>query len=223
VADYTNGFPSSRWSFSMTQGPGSSASGDNSPASANASLSDQSLMRRLGAGSESAAETVYGRYAQRLLALARSKCSSQLARCVEPEDIVQSVFRTFFRRAKEGEFAVPEGEELWGLLLVITLNKIRAEADFHFAAKRDVRARRNLDEVPTPQATDTPADDALARLLLDDALRQLPESRRELIRLRMEGHEVAEIARMTQRPLRTVERVLHNFRESLRGALTEEH
>ena len=39
----------------------------------------------------------------------------------------------------QGDYDVPPGEELWGLLLVIALNKIRTEETFHRAAKRDVR------------------------------------------------------------------------------------
>ena len=40
---------------------------------------------------------------------------------------------------EEGDYDVPPGEELWGLLLVIALNKIRTEETFHRAGKRDVR------------------------------------------------------------------------------------
>jgi DNA-directed RNA polymerase specialized sigma24 family protein len=181
--------------------------------------SDQSLLRWLQLGDDKAATELHRRYAQRLLALAKVKCSTTLARCVEPEDIVQSVFRTFFRRAQSGEFDVPHGEELWGLLLVITLNKIRAQADFHFAAKRDARMSRALESVHTPESGDAPDEEALLQLMLDEAIASLPDSRRQMIRLRMAGHEVAEIAKLTQRPLRTVERVLQTFRESLRALL----
>src|SRR6516225_2129441 len=102
------------------------------------SFSDRSLLRRFRAGQEDAATQLYLRYAGRLLALAQAQCAPDLAPRVDPEDIVQSVFRTFFRRAAQGHYEVPEGEELWKLFLVIGLNKIRATATFHRAAKRDV-------------------------------------------------------------------------------------
>src|SRR5262245_23793795 len=102
-------------------------------------VSDHSLLRRFRRGSQDAATQLYLRYVHRLRALVRANCSSQLTRRLEPEDIVQSVFRRFFRRVLKGDYDVPPGEELWGLFLVIALNKIRAEEAFHRAGKRDVR------------------------------------------------------------------------------------
>src|SRR5580658_3450132 len=92
--------------------------------------SDRSLLVRLRGGQQDAATELYLRYAQRLRALVRSRCSPQLSRRLEPDDIVQSVFRRFFRRVLQGDYDVPPGEELWGLLLVIALNKIRTEEAF---------------------------------------------------------------------------------------------
>ena len=102
-------------------------------------VSDRSLIRRFRGGQPDAATAPYLRYAERLQALATSQSSPELARRVDPEDIVQSVFRTFFRRASLGHYSVPDGEEIWKLLLVIALNKVRAAGAFHRAAKRDVR------------------------------------------------------------------------------------
>src|SRR5689334_207958 len=88
-----------------------------------AEVSDHSLLRRVKLGHDDAATGLYLRYAQRLLALTRSKSSPALARRVEAEEIVQSVFGSFFRGAQQGYYDVPAGEELWKLFLVITLNK----------------------------------------------------------------------------------------------------
>src|SRR5438105_836394 len=101
--------------------------------------SDRSLLRRLQAGSQDAATQLYVRYAHRLHALARAQSSAELAGRVEAEEIVQSVFGSFFRKAGSGYYDVPEGEELWKLFLVIALNKIRAKGAYHRAAKRDIR------------------------------------------------------------------------------------
>src|SRR4051812_12456318 len=102
-------------------------------------LTDHSLLRRYRDGSQDAATQLYRRYAQRLRELTQAQCSPDLARRVEVEDIVQSVFGSFFRRAGQGLYDVPAGEELWKLFLVIGLNKIRAKGAFHKAAKRDSR------------------------------------------------------------------------------------
>src|SRR6478752_7985762 len=102
------------------------------------SISDRSLLRRLQHGQADASTELYLRYAERLLALTAAQSSAELARRVDPEDIVQSVFRTFFRRVSVGDYDVPDGEEIWKLLLVIALNKIRTTAVHQRAAKRDV-------------------------------------------------------------------------------------
>lgn len=180
---------------------------------------DRSLLARIQDGSEGAAGELYRRYAQRLLALTRAKAGQDLQAREDVEDIVQSVFGSFFRGAKGGAYHAPEGEELWGLFLVIALNKIRAKGAFHRAAKRDVRRTVNegtTDDAPT---FDPPSDDRTAdlflRLVVDEALEQLPDGHRDVVRMRIEGREVAEIAAACGRSKRTVERILQEFRSTM--------
>lgn len=182
---------------------------------------DNTLLRRLRGGNEDAATQLYLRYAQRLLALIRSRASPQMQRRVEPEDLVQSVFRRFFRRVRQGDYDVPAGEELWGLFLVIALNRIRAEEKFQRADKRDVRRQSGDAEAVTRQAADGRDETAFAvlQLTIQEALDQLPAPKREMLELRIQGHEVAEIAARTGRSKRTVERILQEVRARLRAFL----
>jgi RNA polymerase sigma-70 factor (ECF subfamily) len=186
--------------------------------------SDRSLLRRFQNGQADAATLLYLRYAERLLTLAASQCGSDLAPRLDPEDIVQSVFRTFFRRAAEGHYEVPEGEELWKLFLVIALHKIRSTARFHRAAKRDVRATAS-GSPSGPDARDVEAPDEIAltslRMVIDELLDSLPPSMRPIVELRIDGHEVDEIARRTQRSRRSVERALQEFRTKLSDLIHE--
>src|SRR5687768_11333472 len=69
--------------------------------------SDASLLRRYRRGEEDAATELYLRYAGRLRVLADTRASPELKQRVDPEDIVQSVFRTFFRRAAVGQYDAP--------------------------------------------------------------------------------------------------------------------
>src|SRR5438132_11649012 len=101
--------------------------------------SDRTLVHQFQEGSQAAATELYLRYANRVRALAQARCSTELAARLDADDIVQSVFRCFFQAARRGYYDVPAGEELWGILLVIALNKIRDARAFHTAAKRDVR------------------------------------------------------------------------------------
>jgi RNA polymerase sigma-70 factor (ECF subfamily) len=187
--------------------------------------SDRSLLRRLQQGQADASTELYLRYAERLLALASSQSSSDLARRVDPEDIVQSVFRTFFRRASLGQYAVPDGEEIWKLLLVIALNKVRATGAFHRAAKRDVR-RTYGGEAFDRAVESRPGRDEDAmkvlRMVVEELLDSLPEAHRRMIELRIEGHELNDIAAAVQRSKRSVERVLQDFRQRLDALIGED-
>jgi RNA polymerase sigma-70 factor (ECF subfamily) len=183
---------------------------------------DASLLRRFQTGEEDAATELYHRYAARLLDLAAAKASPDLKQRVDPEDIVQSVFRTFFRRASLGEYEVPDGDELWKLFLVIGLNKVRAVAAHHKAAKRDVRNTAGGEAVEVAGAA--VPDDTARRTLemtIDELLAPLPESHREIVRLRTDGYEVAEIAARVGRAKRSVERILQEFRQKLQGLIHE--
>ena len=186
--------------------------------------SDRSLVRRFRHGQADAPTQLYLRYAHRLRVLAAKQTSAELARRVDPEDIVQSVFRTFFRRLAVGNYDVPDGEEIWKLLLVIALNKIRTAGKFHKAARRDVRRTAEGDEVGAGQRTTSGEDEVamtVLRLVVDDVLRGLPESHRRIVEWRIEGYEVAEIADLAGRSKRSVERILQEFRGRL-GAIIQE-
>lgn len=188
---------------------------------------DATLLRRLKSGEGDAATELYLRYARRLHGLARRQTSSELSRRVDPDEIVQSVFRTFFRRAAGGSYDIPPSEELWRLLLVITLNKIRRASVFHRAARRDVRRTVSTGDDNILQHLEQVSfqDDAalhVLRLVVDELIAGLPAPQDAMVRLRIDGHEVEEIASMTQRSKRTVERTLQKFREKISRILEQE-
>ena len=190
---------------------------------ADAEDTDQQLLQRYQQGDHEAAEQLYRRYADRLRALTRRKSSAVLASRMDPDDIVQSVFRNFFHSARSGGYDVPPGEDLWKLLLVIALNKIRARATFHRAAKRDVRRTRRIDGLdPATLAKENPHGQSgrtFLRLVAEEALASLSPLLRRIVELRMEGYQVHEIAELTGRSLRTVERTLQNCRKRLADIL----
>ncbi len=176
--------------------------------------SDASLLDRFRGGEGEAATALYLRYAGQLRIMAAQQATADLRRRVDPEDIVQSVFRTFFRRAAAGEYHVPAGSDLWKLILVIGLNKVRAVAAHHKAAKRDVRqtvGEQGIELAPGDEAENL----RVLQLTIDELLAPLPPVYREVVTLRIAGHEVAEIAQHTGRAKRSVERILQEFRASL--------
>jgi RNA polymerase sigma-70 factor (ECF subfamily) len=194
-------------------------SSDESPSPAG--TSDSSLLRKFQDGQPDASTELYLRYAERLHALVAAQSSKVLARRVDAEEIVQSVFRTFFRRAAQGHYSVPAGEEIWKLLLVIALNKVRANC----AAKRDMRQTVGgavfENAMESEQCRDEGALTVL-RMVIEDLLEGMTAANRRTIELRIEGYEVAEITERVQRSKRTVERVLQGFRNRLEALIQED-
>ncbi|TWT92435.1 RNA polymerase sigma factor [Stieleria varia] len=188
---------------------------DNTP-SKPTRFSDASLLVRFQSGEDDAATALYTRYAQRLMDLAGRNSGDDLSTRVDAEDIVQSVFRTFFRRVSDGHYMIPEGEELWKLLLVIALNKVRLIAERHRTIKRDVSKTQLLGDHDLGQSAD--ASDVL-RLTIEDVLETLPELHREVARYRIDGYEIDEIASRVSTSRRSVERILQSFRARLRTKL----
>lgn len=180
--------------------------------------SDTELLNRLEDGCEDAATELYHRYADRLIRLADRKSSEKVLHRVGAEDIVQSVFRTFFRRAATGHYRLPDGDELWKLFLVISLNKIRTKAGFHQAKKRDVSRTQTLGDYQ-PAGADTTAE--ILRLTIEELISGLPEKHQGVVRDRISGYEVQEMSSRHNLSRRTVERILQVFRQRLKQELTE--
>jgi RNA polymerase sigma-70 factor (ECF subfamily) len=161
-----------------------------------------------------------------LHALVVRQSSKDLARRVDAEEIVQSVFRTFFRRAARDHYTVPDGEEMWKLLLVIALNKVRAAGAYHRAAKRDVRQTVAGEAFDLAMESERGRDEGaltVLKMVVEELLEGMPPAKRQMIELRIEGYEVAEIAEKVQRSKRSIERVLQGFRNRLESLIREDH
>ena len=59
-------------------------------------------------------------------------------------------------------------------------------------------------------------------MVIDEVLAGLSPAHRDIINLRIEGHEVAAIAERLGRSKRSVERILQGFREMLAGQIRED-
>lgn len=176
---------------------------------------DRTLLRRFRTGQDDAATELYLRYAKKLETLARSEMANRLTARFDPEDVVQSVFRTFFRRASEPMFDGPSGDQIWQLLLVIATNKVRKLGRFHRQQKRDVgRTVTATEDMPPPETVDhVPL--LVLQMVIDESMADLPEYQRTMIEMRINGHTADEIAEATGRCSRTVERVVKRFREQI--------
>lgn len=182
---------------------------------------DRTLAQLAQAGDTKAFEKIFERYAERLIRLAKLRISERLASRIEAEDVVQSVFRTFFGRVRNRRFRFQEESDLWKLLVSMTLNKLRNKVDWHTAAKRDVRTETPIDRsrVRVPSAFDkdgeSPSPSAVIAFidLLEDFLGRLREGDRRILEMRLDGYSQEEIAKSLGCTERTVRRVLERVRQ----------
>jgi RNA polymerase sigma-70 factor, ECF subfamily len=173
---------------------------------------------RGGSKEEQEARQLFDRYVESLLALARRRISQRLASRVDPEDVVQSVFRTFFAQLKAGRYRFEQQDDLCKLLMRITVHKTLRHIAFHEADKRSPRlevgqedeAQKRilelLDHEPTPETTVTFLDQ------LEHFLSRLRPEERQVVEMRLQGYTNEEIATRLGTYDRKIRRVVERIR-----------
>jgi RNA polymerase sigma factor (sigma-70 family) len=157
-------------------------------------------------------------YSARLIGLASRQMPDRVRRRLDPEDVVQSVYRSFFRRLNDGCFSFDESHDVWRLLAAMTFHKARNAVKYHQRTRRDVRRDVSLqseDESSTEEGIDAnPGAEDINVLFgcLDQLLGGLPENHREIVVQRLEGKTIDQIARAVKRSRRTVMRILAGLR-----------
>jgi RNA polymerase sigma-70 factor (ECF subfamily) len=169
----------------------------------------QSFQKRLQAGESEAVKKLFDQYSQRLIQLADKNIHPALLKRFDGEDIVQSVFRTFFRRQEEGRFQIEHAQQLWQLLVTLTLCKTRSHARKHTAERRNAAADRTMSDVNQLLDRQPSPEDALALWEeIDVVLEGLPDRAAEIISMRLEGKHRSEIAKDLKLSRQTIHRIL---------------
>lgn len=185
------------------------------------SQSDKSLVLMIRDGNDEAAEVLYTRYAQRVLGLVQARMSERLRSKTEAEDIVQSAFRSIFRGVRSGQYDAPDGSTLWSLLAVISVNKLRRQANHLFAQRRDATRDIALDPLAEGIGIDQHSV-AILEMTVRETLEEMRPFDRQVLSLRLERHSVEEISSITGHSKRMVERSLQKSRQRLSGVLLED-
>ena len=178
-------------------------------------------------GDTQAAARVYHRYVDRLLRLARARMSKQFNSKFDPDDIVQSAFRSFFRRHADGHFEIDGWNNLWSLLATITVRKCLAQTDKLTAQKRDIKReyRAGSDELAAHREIltrePTPAQLAILEETLHGLTASLTDRQRQVVFLKLERYSNEEISEMIGRTERTVGRILAIVRQRLESMVEE--
>lgn len=176
----------------------------------------------LAEGKPTAVEEFWEKYGDSLQRVAERQIAGWLRQRVDPEDVVQSACRTFFRRAGDGKFSIENKDELWKLLLTITLNKVRMQARFHTRNRRSVSKEQAIPEEANlqPAEWDHAIENVEIQDMLDAAFAGKEGERREVLEMWLEGKTQKEIASDIGCSERTVRRIQDRIRKDLEGYLT---
>jgi RNA polymerase sigma factor (sigma-70 family) len=182
------------------------------------------LIARWRTGDQQAAAELFHRYADRLIALARCHLSSKLSQRVDPEDVVQSAYRSFFAGARNGRYALDRSGDLWRLLVAITLHKARRQIEVHTADKRSINLEQRLEDgvlgIPAAALAHEPSVvEAMALTeTVEAVLCRLTPTERRVIELRLQGYSLAEIVAESERSRATVQRIIDRVKQYLMDA-----
>jgi RNA polymerase sigma-70 factor (ECF subfamily) len=159
-----------------------------------------SFIRSLREGDPNVTKEIFDQYVDRLVAMARRRISLRFAGRIDPEDIVQSVFRTFFHRAKQGQFEFSEEDDVCRMLARITVHKTLRQVAHHQAAKRDAGrdagSGDDSQDLVVNMLSREPSPDEATQLLdqMEHFLNQLAPEDRRILELRMHGYSTLEIS-----------------------------
>ena len=187
-------------------------------------LDDRELVKMFKAGSEAAARELFDRYCERLLKLAKRRIGQRMTSRVDPEDVIQSAFRTFFTRVRNDQFTFEGENDLFKLLIRLTVHKTLRQIAFHQAAKRDAAMESPHGSATQEQllavAGDEPSPEVVVTFmdLLETFLDKMPDQERRILELKLQGYSSEEIAQQMGLYDRKVRRVL----ERIRGIAAEE-
>jgi RNA polymerase sigma-70 factor (ECF subfamily) len=180
------------------------------------------FLARLQAKDNAAAAELFQRFAQRLIALARSRLDPGLRHKVDPEEVVQSAYKSFFHRYGAGSVQAVSWDSLWGLLTLITVRKCAERVAYYRAECRDAARER-----PAPPGKDgaawaepfgrepTPLEAAELSETVERLFAALDADERPVLELSLQGYTTREISERLGRAERTVRLLREGVRKRL--------
>lgn len=180
-------------------------------------------MARLRARDDDAAREIFGRFTSRLIALARRQFGPGLRHKVDPAEVVQSAYKSFFARYGEGDLEAGNWDGLWGLLTVITVRKCLDRVAYYRTEGRDVEREVSAAPGAEPGALlqeafgrePTPLEAVVLSETVDQLLGGLDDDQRPIVELSLQGYTTQEISERLGQPERTVRRLRERVRKRL--------
>ena len=182
-------------------------------------------------GDSAAANQIWQHYFDRLVRSVRGRLYGQNRAVSDEEDIVLSVFNSFYDAAQQGRFPdLSDRGDLWRLLLRMSARKVIDKR------RHDQRQRRgggvkhhSLDDVDhSDDVIEAIGDDPTPEMvmMMQESVEQIFShlgvgQLRDLAGAKLEGYSNAELARQFECSERTIERRLHLIREKCQQELFE--
>jgi RNA polymerase sigma factor (sigma-70 family) len=176
-----------------------------------------SLLDRIRAGDESAAFELLARYEAQVRLVVRRQLPRILRSRFDSLDFLQSVWGSFFRRMKAGPEEFEDPRSLVAFLARAAKNKVIDEYRRSSSRKGNMRLEEPIwVENARPRELagdeDSPSEIIEARETFGRLKNLLPENRRIMLELRVEGLSTREIGDRLNVSERTVRRVLEDLR-----------
>jgi RNA polymerase sigma factor (sigma-70 family) len=178
-------------------------------------LQDQ-WIARLNEGDVLAVEPVFLAYEPYLRIAIRRRLSPRLRSKVDSGDVVQSVFADLVHGVRERGWHFAGRAQLEAFLRKLAWRRL---ADRYQKHGRALEREHSLDEAPSQSLADAaqsrPSQEAQGRECWEGILRACPPAHHEIVRLRMQGHRMGEIAVRTGMHEGSVRRILYELARRL--------
>ncbi len=187
------------------------------------------LYQRHCGGEAEATERLFFYFAERLSRLAQQYLSPRMAARIDGEEVMQSAVKSFLMRASAGNFRIENSQDMWKLLVTITVRKAREQVRHHTAERRDIG--REVAQPPPGEAaivdqlTDEPSvSEAIACAeILEQLVRNDPPEYARVLELRLADYSIREIAAELGLTRGTVETIVNVLKNRLRRRWDEFH
>jgi RNA polymerase sigma factor (sigma-70 family) len=193
-------------------------------------------IEQVKAGDSAAANQLWQHYFDRLVRAVRGRLQGQNRAVSDEEDVVLSVFDSFYAAAEKGRFPdLADRDDLWHLLLRLAARKVVDKR------RRDLRQKRGggqqIRSLDATECDREPVIEAIGAepspemvLMTKETVEQLFShlgvgQLRDLAGAKLEGYSNAEMAKRFGCSVRTIERRLHLIREKCQQEMSsnDEH
>jgi RNA polymerase sigma-70 factor (ECF subfamily) len=157
----------------------------------------EELIRRVRAWDQEAAAELVRRYEPAIRRAVRFRLAdARLGNLLDSMDICQSVLRSFFVRAASSQYDLGTPEQVLKLLTAMARNKLASQARKQHSLRRDNRRASAIGDEGSRLVSsgDSPSAAIVVRDLQQEVRRRLDPDEWQVLELRNQGHDWAEIA-----------------------------